>query len=97
MHIGHCRIKTEIVRNTAPWVNPGYFGFISIKDDGTGMDENELSKVFYPFFTTKTKDEGIGLGLSVAYGIMQLHGGFIDYESIKNSGCKFTMFIPASS
>jgi len=55
---------------------------IEIKDNGVGIDENMLSKIFEPYFTTKTK--GTGLGLSIVKRIIEDHGGKIKIEKNKN-------------
>ncbi|MBW2644044.1 MAG: hypothetical protein JRC89_11925, partial [Deltaproteobacteria bacterium] len=53
-----------------------------------------LSKLFEPFFTTKKKGKGVGLGLSVAYGIIKEHSGAISVKSNKKNGATFTIEIP---
>ena len=66
-------------------------------DTGSGIPPENLTKLFEPFFTTKKKGKGVGLGLSVAYGIIQEHGGFIHVESSKKKGTKFTIELPIES
>ena len=68
--------------------------FVSFKDTGTGIASENLSKVFEPFFTTKKKGKGVGLGLSVAYGIIQEHGGSIDVKSKLGKGTIFRIEFP---
>ncbi|TAL29608.1 MAG: PAS domain S-box protein [Spirochaetes bacterium] len=68
---------------------------IDIRDTGVGMDENTVARVFEPFFSTKKKEEGTGLGLSVAYGIVQHLGGFMSAYSEKGKGSVFSVFLPA--
>jgi signal transduction histidine kinase len=53
-----------------------------------------LEQVFDPFFTTKAPGEGTGLGLSVAYGIAEDHGGWIDAESASQKGSRFRIWLP---
>ena len=67
---------------------------ITIGDHGTGMGEDTLERVFEPFFTTKDVGEGTGLGLAVAYGIVQEHGGFITVESKLGEGSRFEVYLP---
>jgi len=67
---------------------------ISFKDTGVGIPDENLSKLFEPFFTTKKKGKGVGLGLSVAYGIIKEHSGAINVKSNKESGATFTIEIP---
>ncbi|MEW6731330.1 MAG: response regulator [Acidobacteriota bacterium] len=67
---------------------------VSIKDNGPGIPADAIAKVFDPFFTTKPLGEGIGLGLSVCYGIMQEHNGTI--EVTNDQGACFTVTLPIS-
>jgi signal transduction histidine kinase len=67
---------------------------ISIRDNGIGIPEEHLEKLFTPFFTTKEVGRGIGLGLSVTYGIIQKHGGQISVESEVDKGSTFTIRLP---
>jgi signal transduction histidine kinase len=67
---------------------------IDFKDTGVGVPEKNLSKLFEPFFTTKKKGKGVGLGLSVAYGIIQEHGGSIYVESHAGEGTNFNVKLP---
>ncbi|RJP80357.1 MAG: response regulator [Desulfobacteraceae bacterium] len=67
---------------------------VDITDTGVGMDETVLSRLFEPYFTTKIKGEGTGLGLSVAFGIMQSHGGMIRVESKIGKGSVFHLYFP---
>ncbi len=68
--------------------------FVSIKDNGNGMDEKTKSKIFEPFFTTKDVGKGTGLGLSISYGIIQDHKGTIDVKSELNKGTEFIITLP---
>ena len=67
---------------------------ISIKDDGPGMDDATKARVFEPFFTTKAVGSGTGLGLSMAHGIIEEHGGRIKLESTLGEGTTFTILLP---
>ncbi len=69
---------------------------IVFSDNGSGMDEETLSKMFDPFFTTKDVNEGTGLGMSISYKIVQNHGGEIDVKSQINSGTQVTITLPIS-
>jgi len=71
---------------------------ITVKDNGVGIPEKYHSELFEPFFTTKTqeKEKGMGLGLSICYGIVTEHGGTISFESIVGKGTTFTIELPYS-
>lgn len=72
----------------------GPYWNISITDTGVGMSSDILSKIFIPFYTTKERGSGTGLGLAMAYNIIRLHSGFIDVYSEPGSGTTFNLFIP---
>src|SRR6266699_1527391 len=65
-------------------------------DTGTGIRQEDLPKIFEPFFTTKPQGRGTGLGLSVAYGIVEEHRGRIEVESQVGVGSNFQVFLPIS-
>ncbi len=67
---------------------------LRVKDEGAGIARENLEHVFEPFFTTKDVGEGTGLGLSVAYGIVRDHGGWIAVESEVGRGTRFSMYLP---
>ena len=67
--------------------------YIRIEDTGCGISEENMEKLFDPFFSTKGH-KGTGLGLSVSYGIIQSHGGDIEVESKPGKGTAFTITLP---
>ena len=67
---------------------------VDISDTGAGIPEDQLSRIFNPFFTTKPVGEGTGLGLSISYGIIERHGGTIAVVSEMGTGTTFTVRIP---
>jgi signal transduction histidine kinase len=67
---------------------------IAVRDEGVGIDEEQLATIFDPFVTTKEPGKGTGLGLSIAYGIVEEHDGWIDVESAPGKGSRFTVFLP---
>jgi two-component system NtrC family sensor kinase len=69
---------------------------LSVADQGVGIPPEILPRIFEPFFSTKGVGEGIGLGLSVAYGIVREHGGWIDVQSVPRSGSRFSIYLPCS-
>jgi two-component system sensor histidine kinase PhcS len=67
---------------------------IAVRDNGHGIDPDNLARVFEPFFTTREVGAGLGLGLSVSYGIVQRHGGVLAVESEPGSWTEFTFDLP---
>ena len=81
---GKVRIKTWKEGNTA---------YVSISDNGKGMNETTKAKIFEPFFTTK-KEKGTGLGLTQIYNFVTQAGGDIQVKSALNQGTTFTLYLP---
>jgi len=69
--------------------------YLSVADTGQGIAEEDLPKVFEPFYTTKTTGQGMGLGLSISYGIVKDYGGEIRIRSARGLGSTFTLCFPA--
>jgi two-component system, NtrC family, sensor kinase len=67
---------------------------ISISDSGCGIPEENLPRIFDPFYTTKVVGKGTGLGLTLSYGIVQKHGGRIEVESKQGAGTTFSVYLP---
>jgi len=67
---------------------------VEVRDRGAGIPEDSRTRIFDPFFTTKPVGEGTGLGLSVSYGIVADHGGWIDVASEAGRGSVFTVWLP---
>lgn len=67
---------------------------VSIEDTGCGIDPEEMSHIFDPFYTTKSPEHGTGLGLYVSYGIVQRYQGTIDVKSEKGQGTTMTVILP---
>ncbi|WP_116090644.1 hybrid sensor histidine kinase/response regulator [Sphingomonas crusticola] len=72
----------------------GSFVAVWVEDNGTGIDEDTLSRIFEPFFTTKEINKGTGLGLSQVYGFAKQSGGDIAVESTVGQGSRFTLYLP---
>ncbi|MGE5429565.1 MAG: ATP-binding protein [Syntrophomonadaceae bacterium] len=67
----------------------------TVKDTGEGISEENLNRIFDPYFSTKEKETGSGLGLYVTYGIVKAHNGCIDVKSRPGKGTEFNVYIPA--
>lgn len=73
--------------------NPGKYVLIFFTDSGSGIDEKIRDRIFDPFYSTKEVGKGIGLGLSIVYGIVKQHGGFITVSSVKGF-TSFRIYLP---
>ena len=93
---GVIKIGAEITARGIIQASPaaGHRLRISFEDNGAGIAPEHIGRVFDPFFTTKDVGEGIGLGLSVSYGIIQEHGGDIQVESEPGSFTRFIIYLP---
>jgi two-component system NtrC family sensor kinase len=69
---------------------------ISIKDNGNGIPQNILDKIFQPFFTTKPAGQGTGLGLSLSYDIVKAHGGELKVQAQEGEGSEFIIQLSVS-
>ena len=85
---GEIRVATELAES-------GREIIITIEDNGTGIPQENLSKIFTPFFTTK--ERGTGLGLSICYETINQHGGTIQVHSEMGRGTTFTILLPIES
>ena len=83
-------------RKTIGWGDKGEYVVISVSDTGCGMDERTAQKIFEPFFSTKRPRVGLGLGLSVAYGLMKQHRGYVDVTSGVGNGTTIKTYFRVS-
>jgi signal transduction histidine kinase len=89
---GSIDIQTSVQqRDLQEWV------MIRLKDSGVGISNENLARVFEPFFTTRRSEQGTGLGLAISYNIVSEHGGFMEVDSEAGRGAAFTIWLPAQS
>jgi PAS domain S-box-containing protein len=74
----------------------GNYVIISVTDTGTGIDEDIQDKIYEPFFSTKGVGKGTGLGLSMVHGFIKQSGGNIEFETARNKGTTFRLYLPSS-
>ena len=89
--------KEAVNSNPTVWITTKKLGdkvMISVRDNGPGISQKILDKIFQPFFTTKPTGIGTGLGLSLSYDIIKAHGGEIKVESKENEGAEFIIQLP---
>jgi two-component system, NtrC family, sensor kinase len=94
---GAVRLEVELEERQAPEEaggGQGVFVRFTVADQGPGIDPSVVERIFEPFFTTKEVGEGTGLGLSVAYGIVRDHGGWMEVDSKLGIGTRFSVYVP---
>lgn len=97
---GEIDIRLEEVKIDSEKINEfvtiqkGKYNKIMFKDTGCGMDAQTLEHIFEPYFTTKEKGKGTGLGLATVHGIIKNHNGYIFCDSELNVGTTFTIYLP---
>ncbi len=77
-------------------LSPGMYVQLEVKDNGTGIPREIRKQIFKPFFSTRASEDRSGLGLSIVYGILKKHDGYIMLQSLENEGSTFKIYLPAS-
>jgi two-component system cell cycle sensor histidine kinase/response regulator CckA len=90
---GLIRVSTQRKKH----INEKEFILIEMEDTGKGIDEELRLKIFEPYFSTKEKESNLGMGLYLVDRVIKEHGGFIEIESEKEKGTKFSLYIPIPS
>jgi PAS domain S-box-containing protein len=94
---GHLYITLEnadISEDAVPNLNPGKYVKVTVRDEGTGIEQKHLDRIFDPYFSTK--QAGSGIGLATVYSIINKHSGHISVDSALGKGTTFTLYLPAS-
>jgi len=96
---GKIKISAEMVdaagKNDILQLKPGKYVALTITDEGPGISNQHLPKIFDPYFSTKEK--GNGLGLTICYSIVKKHGGHISVDTVEGVGTSFTIYLPVSN
>ena len=89
----------QVKHEPTVWVSTKKVGnkvLISVRDNGPGIPQKVLDKIFQPFFTTKPTGQGTGLGLSLSYDILKAHGGELKVETKEREGTAFIIRLPVT-
>jgi two-component system cell cycle sensor histidine kinase/response regulator CckA len=89
-------VSVGVVRSGADELGgrAGDYVCVRVRDNGVGMDEATVHRIYEPFFTTKDVGKGTGLGLATTHAIVREHGGFLACESVKGRGTTFSLYLP---
>jgi PAS domain S-box-containing protein len=93
VNLAKITIENDSIRANAE-LAPGNYVVLEVSDTGCGMEQKTLAHIFEPYFTTKTKGEGTGLGLSVVHGIVKSYQGHIATHSEPGKGTSFRVYLP---
>ncbi|MBF0113255.1 MAG: PAS domain-containing protein, partial [Desulfamplus sp.] len=99
--VGNISISTDMITLNKEWCDshqnsfiPGDYVQLTVSDDGSGIDQEDIPNIFEPFYTTKEIGKGTGLGLATVYGILNQNHCFIDVHSQTGKGTTFNIYIP---
>jgi len=98
--MGSIIIRTKNVTIDEYWpcfdnhMPPGVYVMLSVSDTGSGIPAESIPHIFEPFYTTKDRNKGTGLGLATVYSIVKQHSGYVDVHSIEGKGTTFSIYLP---
>jgi PAS domain S-box-containing protein len=95
VNLSEVQITEKNIGDMLPLQKLGNYIYLEVTDSGCGMDQKLMERIFDPFFSTKIKDHGTGLGLAVVHGIVKKHGGEIFVDSTLGEGSTFRIYFPA--
>ncbi len=90
----HAEYVDEIYASFGLQREEGTYIVLKVQDSGCGIDPKNLKRIFEPYFTTKEKERGTGMGLAIVHGIVKRHNGFIEVDSDMEKGTSFALYIP---
>ena len=90
----HAESKPAVFQNSSP--ENAVAACITVSDTGAGMSEDTMKNIFRPFFTTKSRQGGTGLGLSMVKMIVEAHQGWLDISSVESAGTAISVYLPLS-
>jgi PAS domain S-box-containing protein len=91
-----CDVDTALSADVGR-LSPGRYAQLGVEDTGVGMGEETRARLFEPFYTTKPRGKGTGLGLHVLHGIVSAHGGAVTVRSALGRGSRFDVYLPATA
>jgi len=91
------RLEGDAVNSPDPKAAGAMFMKIVVQDSGGGISEEILERLFEPLFSTRKKGNGSGLGLSMVYGVVKKHNGWVEVKSEPGRGSEFSLFLPVST
>ena len=94
IEVGRAALDAEHLR-VHGWGTPGSYVTLTVSDTGRGMDAETRRRIFEPFFTTKPVGQGTGLGMSMVYGLVKQHEGFLEVTSEVGRGTTVRLYFPA--
>ena len=94
LSLSHSHLKIADINQLGGFGPPGEYVTLTVTDNGMGIAPEVRKRIFEPFFTTKPKGKGTGLGLPTVVRLMQLHGGFLNLDSIPSAGTTVSCHFP---